>query len=175
MPHVKILTLFIKLSTMKKSLLISSFLLTASGCAWFNSSSTASNMPQNIAPQPITPAAAAPLSRADSLTANVSDETVVAPMQDTPTKVRINNSAASGSATAVTTAETPSMTSSTKSYPALASRVQIDASGRHYIIVEKGDTLYNLAKRSNQTPSQLTTLNNITANDIQIGRKIYLD
>lgn len=160
---------------MKKSLLISSIVLSLSGCAWFNSSSTASNMPQNIAPQPVAPVAAAPLSRADSLTANVSDETVVAPMQETPTKVRINNSATSGAATAVTTDETPALAKSATNYPALGSRVQTDATGRHYIVVEKGDTLYNLAKRSNQTPTQLTTLNNITANDIQIGRKIYLD
>lgn len=160
---------------MKKSLLISSVLLTLSGCAWFNSSSTASNMPQNVAPQPVAPVTAAPLSRADSLKANVSDETVVAPMQDTPTKVRINNSAPSGATNTVSADETPAIAKSTGNYPALAARVQTDASGRHYIIVEKGDTLYNLAKRSNQTPAQLTTLNNITANDIQIGRKIYLD
>lgn len=164
------MTLFFKLGIMKKLIIISS-LIAISGCAWFNSSSTTSNQPQNIAPQPVTQTT--PVSKADSLTANVSDETVVTPLKDTPVRMNsVTTSSAPVSQKSLMPTATPS---SNGNYPALAARVKTDVNGRHYIIVEKGDTLYNLAKRSNQTPSQLITLNNITANDIQIGRKIYLD
>lgn len=61
------------------------------------------------------------------------------------------------------------------SYPDLAPRIRATSNGRHYVIVEAGDTLYNLAVRSNTTPAKLMQINNIKQKDIQIGRRVYLD
>lgn len=60
-------------------------------------------------------------------------------------------------------------------YPTLTTRIKTSTSGRHYVIVEKGDTLYNLALRSKMPAAKLLKINNIQANEIQIGRRIYLD
>lgn len=60
-------------------------------------------------------------------------------------------------------------------YPDLAPRIASTNNGRHYVIIEAGDTLYNLAVRSNTTPAKLMKINNIKQNDIQIGRRVYLD
>lgn len=60
-------------------------------------------------------------------------------------------------------------------YPDLAPRIASTNNGRHYVIVEAGDTLYNLAVRSNTTSAKLMKINNIKQNDIQIGRRVYLD
>lgn len=60
-------------------------------------------------------------------------------------------------------------------YKLLESRIKTTTAGRHYIIVEKGDTLYNLSVQSKLTQEKLMKINNINQNGIQIGRKIYLD
>ena len=40
--------------------------------------------------------------------------------------------------------------------------------------VQKGDTLYNIAKRNNMTVDELKSLNNITDEGIKIGQKIVV-
>lgn len=44
----------------------------------------------------------------------------------------------------------------------------------NYHIVEKGETLYSIARRYNTTPEQLSKLNNIKENKIFVGKKLKL-
>ncbi len=47
-------------------------------------------------------------------------------------------------------------------------------SGVYRYIVEKGDTLYSLAKRFNTTVEVIKDLNNMTANDLALGQEIMI-
>jgi len=43
-----------------------------------------------------------------------------------------------------------------------------------YIVVNKGDTLYSIAKNNNTTVEELKKRNNLTSNEISIGQKLFL-
>ncbi|MFD1315556.1 glucosaminidase domain-containing protein [Namhaeicola litoreus] len=45
----------------------------------------------------------------------------------------------------------------------------------NYIIVNKGDTLYSIAKNNSTTVERIKALNSLTTNNLNIGQKIYLD
>jgi flagellum-specific peptidoglycan hydrolase FlgJ len=45
----------------------------------------------------------------------------------------------------------------------------------NYIIVNKGDTLYSIAKSNSTTVERIKALNSLTDNNLNIGQKIYLD
>ena len=62
-----------------------------------------------------------------------------------------------------------------KSYPELQPRIKKAPDGHKYIIVSKGDTLYNLALRSNTSQEQLIKINKLTKKEVELGRKLYLD
>jgi len=49
-----------------------------------------------------------------------------------------------------------------------------DHQNNHTIIVEKGDTLYNLSKKHNTTVDQLKELNNLSSNTIIIGHELVI-
>lgn len=45
----------------------------------------------------------------------------------------------------------------------------------NYVIVNKGDTLYSIAKNNSTTVERIKALNSLTDNNLNIGQKIYLD
>lgn len=45
----------------------------------------------------------------------------------------------------------------------------------NYVIVNKGDTLYSIAKNNSTTVERIMALNSLTDNNLNIGQKIYLD
>lgn len=61
-------------------------------------------------------------------------------------------------------------------YPSLSNRIKISPSGRKYIMVIVGDTLYNVARRSNLTVSRLRELNKLGNDEkLKLGQQIYLE
>ena len=54
-------------------------------------------------------------------------------------------------------------------------RIKVSKAGRRYIMVERKDTLYSLAKRSNIALSSLIQINKIQNNKIEIGELLYLE
>ncbi|MGB5384954.1 MAG: LysM peptidoglycan-binding domain-containing protein [Lutimonas sp.] len=42
-------------------------------------------------------------------------------------------------------------------------------------MVNKGDTLYSIAKNNSTTVERIKALNSLTDNNLNIGQKIYLD
>ncbi len=45
----------------------------------------------------------------------------------------------------------------------------------NYVIVNKGDTLYSIAKNNSTTVERIKALNSLTSNNLNIGQKIYID
>ncbi|MDD3265659.1 MAG: LysM peptidoglycan-binding domain-containing protein [Burkholderiales bacterium] len=54
-------------------------------------------------------------------------------------------------------------------------RIKVSNNGRHYIIINRGDTLFNIAKRSKLTEDKLIQLNNLKNNYVPLGIRVYLD
>jgi len=52
---------------------------------------------------------------------------------------------------------------------------QEEVVSNNYVIVNKGDTLYSIAKNNSTTVERIKVLNSLTSNDLNIGQKIYLD
>lgn len=54
-------------------------------------------------------------------------------------------------------------------------RIKLSNNGRHYIVIENGDTLFNVAKRSHLTQEKLVQINNLKNNYVPLGVRVYLD
>ncbi len=54
----------------------------------------------------------------------------------------------------------------TTAYPSLLPRIKTSSAGRKYVTVIKGDTLFNLALRSNNSAEKLRTLNKMSDNNV---------
>lgn len=61
----------------------------------------------------------------------------------------------------------------TSGYQPLGPRIKLSTTGRKYVIVIKGDTLFNLTVRSNNSSENLKTLNKMTDNNVKLGQIIY--
>ena len=74
---------------------------------------------------------------------------------------------------------TASKTTATKKAPAkpktFASRIQKNTQGRHYIVVEAGDTLFKLAQQSKRSEAKLTQLNKLKTKNVPLDTRLYLD
>ncbi len=74
---------------------------------------------------------------------------------------------------------TASKTTATKKAPAkpktFASRIQKNTQGRHYIVVEAGDTLFKLAQQSKHSEAKLTQLNKLKTKNVPLDTRLYLD
>lgn len=81
--------------------------------------------------------------------------------------------------TAQKTAVTASKTPATKKAPAkpktFASRIQKNTHGRHYIVVEAGDTLFKIAQQSKRSEAKLTQLNKLKTKNVPLDTRLYLD
>jgi flagellum-specific peptidoglycan hydrolase FlgJ len=54
-------------------------------------------------------------------------------------------------------------------------RKEEEVVSNNYVIVNKGDTLYSIAKNNSTTVERIKTLNSLTSNNLNIGQKIYID
>jgi LysM repeat protein len=52
---------------------------------------------------------------------------------------------------------------------------QTDSSGRRYVILQNGDTLFRIAHKYSVSAKQLEQINNLHSQSIKIGMKLYLD
>ena len=68
-----------------------------------------------------------------------------------------------------------SLPSAISSYPPLSNRIKTSSSGRKYIVIIVGDTLYNIAQRSNLTVNRLRELNKLNNEKVKLGQQIYLE
>ena len=86
----------------------------------------------------------------------------------------VKSTRATTTAVAILT-KAPAAKAVTTEYPPLTSRVKTSSSRRKYVTVIKGDTLFNLALRSNNSAEKLRTLNKMSDNNVRLGEIIYLD
>ena len=56
-----------------------------------------------------------------------------------------------------------------------ASRIQKNTHGRHYIVVEAGDTLFKIAQQSKRSEAKLTQLNKLKTKNVPLDTRLYLD
>lgn len=57
----------------------------------------------------------------------------------------------------------------------LNSRIKKATNGRSYIVVEQGDTLFNIAQRSGVTQNKIIEINHLKNQYVPLGTKLYLD
>ncbi len=88
------------------------------------------------------------------------------------TKIKPANSTAT---TVATVTKSPATQAVTTAYPPLLPRIKTSPAGRKYVTVIKGDTLFNLALRSNNSAEKLRTLNKMSDNNVKLGQVVYLD
>ena len=55
------------------------------------------------------------------------------------------------------------------------SRIKSSSTGRHYVVIEKGDTLYNLAEKSHVPSTKLIKLNHLKTDYVPLDTKFFLD
>jgi Tfp pilus assembly protein PilF/LysM repeat protein len=63
----------------------------------------------------------------------------------------------------------------TNQYPDLGKRVRTASNKRHYITVIKGDTLFNISKRSNVSQEEIIRLNHLKNQFVPLGTNLYLN
>lgn len=63
----------------------------------------------------------------------------------------------------------------TNQYPDLGKRVRTASNKRHYIVVIKGDTLFNISKRSNVSQEEIIHLNHLKNEFVPLGTNLYLN
>lgn len=54
-------------------------------------------------------------------------------------------------------------------------RIKVTDKGRHYIVVNNGDTLFNIAKKANTTQERLIQINHLKNDYAALGTRMYLD
>lgn len=97
---------------------------------------------------------------------------LASPAQKTPSipNKTVTAQKAVSTASKTTTAKKP--TAKPKTF---ASRIQKNTHGRHYIVVEAGDTLFKLAQQSKLTEAKLTQLNKLKTKNVPLDTRLYLD
>ena len=94
------------------------------------------------------------------------------PAQKTPATQSKTVTAQKAVATASKTTTAKKPTSKPKTF---ASRIQKNSHGRHYIVVEAGDTLFKLAQQSKRSEAKLTQLNKLKTKNVPLDTRLYLD
>ena len=97
---------------------------------------------------------------------------LVSPAQKTPSIPNKIVTAQKAVATASKTTATKKPTAKSKTF---ASRIQKNTQGRHYIVVEAGDTLFKLAQQSKHSEAKLTQLNKLKTKNVPLDTRLYLD
>ncbi len=57
----------------------------------------------------------------------------------------------------------------------LSSRINTDSTGKHYIVIKPGDTLYRIGVNTNISTQRLKEINHLKSNDVLLNSKFYLD
>ena len=94
-----------------------------------------------------------------------------------------NSTLANATPTAATTkpskaqskTDTPIKTKSIQARPSFKSRVKTSLHGKHYIMIEAGDTLYNIAEKSHVPSTKLIKLNHLKTDYVPLDTKFFLD
>lgn len=97
--------------------------------------------------------------------------------------VSTNTTLANAAPKAVTTksdkaqskANTPIKTKSIQAHSSFKSRIKASPHGKHYIVIEAGDTLYNIAEKSHVSSTKLIKLNHLKTDYVPLGTKFFLD
>jgi len=97
---------------------------------------------------------------------------LVSPAQKTPSIPNKTLTAQKAVATASKTTTAKKPTAKPKTF---ASRIQKNTHGRHYIVVEAGDTLFKLAQQSQRSEAKLTQLNKLKTKNVPLDTRLYLD
>lgn len=94
--------------------------------------------------------------------------------------------AISNTSPTVTTVKTVNSNSPTKTTPPtkikvnsvtsnFKSRIKTSSTDRHYVVIEKGDTLYNIAEKSHVPSTKLIKLNHLKTDYVPLDTKFFLD
>lgn len=95
---------------------------------------------------------------------------IIKPVKIVDTSLAINQQKTSAKAS-----PPASITNGESEILAFSSRIKTSTSGRKYIIVATGDTLFNISRRSSITINTLKGLNGMANNSVKIGQQFYLD
>ena len=97
---------------------------------------------------------------------------LVSPAQKTPS---ISNKTLTAQKAVATASKTTTAKKPTAKPKTFASRIQKNTHGRHYIVVEAGDTLFKLAQQSQRSEAKLTQLNKLKTKNVPLDTRLYLD
>lgn len=70
---------------------------------------------------------------------------------------------------------TPIKTKPTQATPRFKSRIKTSPHGKHYIVIEPGDTLYNIAEKSHVSSTRLIKINRLKTDYVPLDTKFFLD
>ncbi|MBX9866207.1 MAG: LysM peptidoglycan-binding domain-containing protein [Burkholderiales bacterium] len=87
----------------------------------------------------------------------------------------IQNKTVTAQKAVATTSKTTATKKATAKPKTFANRIQKNTHGRHYIVVEPGDTLFKLAQQSKLTETKLTQLNKLKTKNVPLDTRLYLD
>lgn len=71
--------------------------------------------------------------------------------------------------------QTPPVNNSAINAMTFETRIQKNTAGRHYIIVEPGDTLYKISQQSKVSEDRITQLNKLKTQNVPLKMHLYLD
>ena len=97
---------------------------------------------------------------------------LISPAQKTPS---ISNKTLTAQKAVATASKTTTAKKPTAKPKTFASRIQKNTHGRHYIVVEAGDTLFKLAQQSQRSEAKLTQLNKLKTKNVPLDTRLYLD
>jgi LysM repeat protein len=55
------------------------------------------------------------------------------------------------------------------------SRIKTSPHGKHYIVIESGDTLYNISEKSHVSSTKLVKINHLKTDYVPLDTKFFLD
>lgn len=142
---------------------------------------TNNRKPQKVQPIILTAIPSTPSS--DEITISNSSSTPTAkPVPATGAKEPLNADIAQRY---MNTTSTPNKSSVTKQIPSVnvstinamtfETRIQKNTAGRHYIIVEPGDTLYKISQQSKVSEERITQINKLKTQNVPLKMHLYLD
>ena len=129
-----------------------------------------------------TTTATAPASKAVAVTSTTTqpmDKAMVNDTEATTTPVIVNSSKPQPVEVVTTTTPPSNNIKSATTFVAnktpLNKRIKKASNGRSYIVVEQGDTLFNIAQRSGIAQNKIIEINRLKNQYVPLGTKLYLD
>ncbi len=97
----------------------------------------------------------------------------ISAMDSTPINAAHKSTAKTDKAQSKT--NTPIKTKSPQARPSFKSRIKTSPRGKHYIVIETGDTLYNIAEKSHVSSTKLIKINHLKTDYVPLNTKFFLD